>query len=505
MTTTSKPTKISKTAAPAPPADVSAWRLPAFTLPDWLTVEVAAYALLVVAAFAIRIIDLGGRPLGPAETTTALRAWQASQGLGPTLDAGVPLLFSLEWVTFALFGANDALARFWPLLASVSLPIVLYFGRRWLGRQTTLLAATLLTLSPLLNAFGRRGDAVAIALLATAVAFTGWGRLRLDERSGWTWLAVGLGLLLISGPAAFTSIVALAIIAFLSWRSDRQALPAASLTHGVVFLAVVLVGGAAFLTHLDGLGLIAVNLSEWLASWTAVPLDWGWGLLRLLLDEPFLTVVGIVALVAGLRRQLLRPIAIAALVVVIIAVFQGPYAAGSRAVAALLFAFLVADLLLTFRHVAAFNWHRPETPLYALALAILLVIAVLSLLGYIDSAQSRHLVLLAVALGLCLLISVAFAFVIGPKVIASTAAVVILAFLLFFNLATAWGLAYGYVPPASRLCMKRMPAEACASWLIPSATSASANMASVRPCPWPWSPDRARMTPCTGICADSRT
>ena len=78
--------------------------------------ERLAYGLLIVVPLIIRLIDLGGRTLSPTEASTALRAWQASQALHPTLDAGSHLLFSLQTLTFFIAGASDGLARAWPLL-----------------------------------------------------------------------------------------------------------------------------------------------------------------------------------------------------------------------------------------------------------------------------------------------------------------------------------------------------------------------------------------------------
>ena len=143
-----------------------------------MTIEQLAYAALIALALLIRLLNLGAQPLSPAEAETALRAWQASQGLGPTLDAGIPLLFSLETLTYFLAGASDGLARFWPYLASVGLIVVLYDWRRWFHRPAVLLAATLLTLSPLVNAFGRRGDGAALVVFALALALAGWWQLR---------------------------------------------------------------------------------------------------------------------------------------------------------------------------------------------------------------------------------------------------------------------------------------------------------------------------------------
>ena len=88
----------------------------------WLTTERLAYGLLALVPTVIRLIDLGGRTLAPAEAATALRAWQQAQGMHPALDAGQPLLFTLQSLSFFVAGASDAAARFWPVIAAGLIP-----------------------------------------------------------------------------------------------------------------------------------------------------------------------------------------------------------------------------------------------------------------------------------------------------------------------------------------------------------------------------------------------
>ncbi len=49
-------------------------------LADWLTVERAAYAGIVVLALGLRLYGLGRVTLGPAEAAQALPAWAAVAG-----------------------------------------------------------------------------------------------------------------------------------------------------------------------------------------------------------------------------------------------------------------------------------------------------------------------------------------------------------------------------------------------------------------------------------------
>ncbi|MCP4165221.1 MAG: hypothetical protein GY759_04920 [Chloroflexi bacterium] len=417
---------------------------------SWLeriTIEYLAYTLILVIALAVRLLNLGLRPLAPTEAATALRAWQASRGLGPDLDAGVPLLFSLETLTFFFTGANSALVRVWPVVASVIVILAIFNWRRWIGRDVALLAALLISFSPLLNAFGRRGDGAALALMALAIALAGWARLQEQQHHGWTWLAVGAGLLLISGPAAPAAFLALAIVLLLTWH-DAQPLSSPGITTLVLFLGVALVGGTALLTQLSGFGLIALNWSEWFASFNLSGASLLWGFIRLLSDEPLLVIVGIGATIWGVRRgNVPRAFSVAALVVMLIALLQGPYAANSRAIAALMLTVPVSGFLLWLARSGDFRWNDPELILYGIVLTILIALSIFTLISYNKTADSTQLWLMGASVGMAIVLTVVFLLLAGPKRVLSIAAVVAVAFLALFNTATAWGMAYDARPP----------------------------------------------------------
>lgn len=418
-----------------------------------LSVEHLLYGLLTVVAIVARLILLGASPLAPTEAAAALRAWQASQGLGAVLDAGSPLLFSLQTLTFFLAGATDALARLWPLLVSAFLPWAIYGWRGWVGRPAALLAAVLVTFSPLVNAFGRRGDGAAFVLFGLALALAGWASLQKSEGRGWMLAAVGTGILLIGGPAGPAALVALTLV-ILFGRTDFSALPRPALIHLVVLLAVAFVGGTAFLSRLDALGLTAVNWSEWLQGFTLSLDGWLWGLARLIVDDPLTVTGGLAGLVFCWRRSaVVRSLGLAALVAALLAILQGPLATGTRAVAGLLFAVPAAFVLLAlFRQVARLlrgqgDVNQIELLIFAAVLQILVVLTTLSLINYAHDANRLWLIRLGVALAAVLVFIVLFAWFIGQR-----PTLVITALLASFNLgllalATTWGMAFDVTPP----------------------------------------------------------
>ncbi len=433
------------TVSTAPPNPSIAVDSPADSLLRHVTVEHLAYAVLTLAALIARLIHVGGYPLAPAEATTALRAWQASQGLGPALDAGSPLLFSLQTGTFFLAGASDGLARLWPLLAATLLPWAIFGWRGWVGRREALLAATLVTFSPLVNAFARRSDGAAFVLLGLALALAGWAHLQRSDSRGWTLAAIGAGLVLIGGPASPAALIALTLVVLLS-RPDFSSLPKPTLTHLVILLGVIFVGGTAFFTHVSALGLIALSWSEWLAGFSFSPSVWLWGLIRVVLDEPLLVVAGIAGIGWGWRRSVAaRTFGLAALLIMLLAVWQGPYAAGTRAVAAPLLSIPAAFLFLRlFRRL---DVSQPETLLYTAVFSILIVLAWLSLATYSHDAERQSLILFGVTLVIAIIMTLLFAYFIQRRVILAATTLVLLTFLALFNLATTWGMAFDTTLP----------------------------------------------------------
>ncbi len=426
-----------------------------------LTVEQLAYGLLVVVALVARSIGLGSRPLAPIEAEAALAAWQISRGLGMAVtDAGTPLLLSLHTLLFFLAGGSDFLARLAPNLAAAALPLALWRWRTWVGRRTALLAALLVTLSPLVNAFARRADGTAFVLLGLTLALAGWGQVECRERTGWRWLFAGVGLMLIAGSAAPAALLGLALVMGLSWRQEAAAAPSRRRRPGpwpqptwsdaLPGLVLVFVGGTVFLTRLSALGLMALNWSAWLQAFAGQPQAWLWGLVRLLGDEPLLVLLGTAAtLWLGRWPQPTpaRRLGQAGLVLMLVAVLQGPSAAGTRALVAVLLAVPAALALNRFwRRRPVVAWPA-EWPIFVGVLSILLIVAALALFGYVYTLLRVQLLLLGLTLLVSVLFVGLFAYLVGGRPALLLGGAVGLVFLAAYNLAALWGLAFDAAPP----------------------------------------------------------
>ena len=171
--------------------------------------EVALYFIIALMAVGLRLYKLGGRPMQAGEAAQALAAWRSAQGLPQDSALGQlsPLLFTSNVFLFALFGANDFLARLVPALGGALLALLPYFLRRRLGRMGALAASFLLALSPSTLFFSRYlGGEIVVAICAMAIICGLFGYLDQRQPKHLYLVAVALGLALSAGAGTFTFI-----------------------------------------------------------------------------------------------------------------------------------------------------------------------------------------------------------------------------------------------------------------------------------------------------------
>ena len=269
------------------------------------------YIALVLAAAWLRFLHLGVRPLGPEEAAQAWAAWRLTQGQEVIGTGHSPLLLSLQYLTFLLTGAGDALARFWPALIGSGMVLLPYGLRRHLGRAGALAASFVLALSPTMVFFSRHASGyilVAAGALALFVSLVNW----LDGKERWpVFGAAAAGAMLISGPGAWLAVLVLAELGRELGKvsaADRRSQVA--FRNGLLaFILTFGLGSTALLLHWRGLGLAADLLPAWLGSFRpqADGYPWHWPALRLLLDEPLALFAGLAGIVWGWRRDQARP------------------------------------------------------------------------------------------------------------------------------------------------------------------------------------------------------
>lgn len=183
----------------------------------YLTLEHLLYLLALGLAIGLRFLHLGRLPLSDYEAIEALQALAIARSDHPAVGPN-PAYVHLTAFLFALLGASNFLARFWPALAGTLIVLAPWFVRSRLGRVPAIVLAFGLALDPALNALARQagGPMLAIAFLVFGLAFWLEGRRNLA--------GVALGLALLAGPATWFGL-AVAGLAWLLWRILARWIP----------------------------------------------------------------------------------------------------------------------------------------------------------------------------------------------------------------------------------------------------------------------------------------
>ena len=119
--------------------------------------EAAAYAVIVLAALAARLWDLGSRAIHHDESLHAFYAWNLASGLGyehnPMMHG--PFQIEASAVVFRLFGDSDFTARILYVAAGAVLVLMPLLLRKRLGVLGALFASGMLAVSPTMLYFSR--------------------------------------------------------------------------------------------------------------------------------------------------------------------------------------------------------------------------------------------------------------------------------------------------------------------------------------------------------------
>jgi hypothetical protein len=283
-----------------------------------ITLEHALYALALAIALGLRFFHLGTLPLSDYEADWALQSLGIVNGLKPALGPN-PAYIHLTAVLFAIFGASDFWARFWPALAGTGLVLAPWFVRGRLGRLPALVLAFGLALDPGLNALSRLAGGPILAIACLALTLVLW----LDGRRAAAGFFAGLALL--SGPSVWFGIVGL----LLAWailhllpspirkggdevqRDETGTGAGAESVRPQGFkvalawgLGTLLVVGSLLVFSMQGLAAFAKSLLEFLSGWVTisdVPL--GRVFLALPAYELLPLAFGLVALVRGFIKR----------------------------------------------------------------------------------------------------------------------------------------------------------------------------------------------------------
>lgn len=375
----------------------------------WLTIERAVYGGLLLFAGLWRVFQLGLYPLRPDEAQQALTAWEAAQGRSVTLWGLSPLLFTLQELTFIFAQAGDAAARLGPTLAGLAICLIPYALRSRLGREEALIASGFLALSPTLTYFSRyaSGEVMAATFMLAALAA---GLAAAEDRRWLSWVGVALALAFLSGPGAYTALLAgVLCFGFRIWDFGfgasenggwRPRIAREWLAGGLVFL----LGATAGLRHWDGLGAAAGLLGAWAARWSRSEMGYPiyWPLLRLILDEPLLLAFGVYGAIIGVRwdNGLSRALALWAGLAVLLPTLTPGRQPKDLVVAIPPLALLAGQGVAFFRRRVDFRPARLEIAAFLAVMGVLLVTLYVWISGYSLWGTVQYVIAMLAPLGL---------------------------------------------------------------------------------------------------------
>ena len=280
--------------------------------------ELAAYALLVLIALALRLIDLGDRPFHHDESQDAYFSWifftEGDYEYNPLLHG--PLRFYLTAGMYALFGDSDFSARLAPALMGTLMVPLPYLLRGQIGRVGAFATAALLAFGPSYLYFSRfaREDiyfaAISLALLVVTFRF-----LERPRRHQPALIGALLALAFATKETTFiTGFVAVTFFAgVLLFRRELLLRPLRAVRLEAwgwglaAFLGVYTLLFTTFLTHPDGVRGLYTGLDYWLGQHEVGRGGEAWYFYLVVLfgDEWPVLLLGAVGAVFALRRPTL--------------------------------------------------------------------------------------------------------------------------------------------------------------------------------------------------------
>ncbi|MEX2160354.1 MAG: hypothetical protein WD751_00420 [Anaerolineales bacterium] len=228
-----------------------------------IDIEIVLYIAVLLLAFGLRFVNLGGAPLAESETSAALPAYAVAGGqdadLGP--QPGYVLLTSL---LFGVFGGSEFLARLLPAVFGLALVALPFAWRDLLGTRVALLLALFLAIDPGLVATSRMASGHMLAIAAILFALTAWWRSRPVLAGVFAALA-GL-----AAPTIYFGLAA-ALLTALALQLRPRLRPEVLRPAGMAFAVTLLFGGTLLFTALPGLGGVPQVLAAFVGGQAAFP------------------------------------------------------------------------------------------------------------------------------------------------------------------------------------------------------------------------------------------
>lgn len=231
----------------------------------WLTPqrERVLYYAIIIAAFVLRIWDVGHRAFHHDESLHGVYSWYITNGTGYYYDPMMhgPLQFHLYALMMGILGSSPTTGRLTSVLCGTAIVAIPFLLRRQLGRYVALVLTVLLCVSPFELYFSRFMREDIPFALWTALAVVGLARYLEHGRHHYRWLYLLFGALALAYAtfeAAFFDIGILGgfaglllAIELLSPRTPRVLIPALRATPWQAWLlSALLIVGFLFLLYL---------------------------------------------------------------------------------------------------------------------------------------------------------------------------------------------------------------------------------------------------------------
>lgn len=270
-----------------------------------ISIEYAVYALILIAALALRFMALGKMPLNNDEARLALEALNVSRG-NEVLISGQPGYVSLTSIMFSIFSDTNFLARFWPAMFGSLLVMLPFLFRERIGRTAALLLALLLAFDPFLITASRTASGSIFALTGLIAGIDFWWKKRP------VFAGIGFGFALLGGVDLWGGLIAVALVFLLTlWSGKRTRDNEASEGNRpsmkvalISFLITLVAVGTAFLTYPGVISGVGSSIVEYIKSWGSsytIPFTSA-AILWLLIQIPMICL-GIWGLINGIKRK----------------------------------------------------------------------------------------------------------------------------------------------------------------------------------------------------------
>ena len=297
-----------------------------------LSVELIAYAVLLLFALCVRVAELDTVPLSAMEALQTVPAWQMlhPDAPGNALNPDSPVTVWLQAVGLTMFGGSTFAARLAGLLGGMLLVMVPLLFRERLGVERTFFWTVLLVCSPIGLIAGRFSHpAIWNAVFALTAIWALWRFVDLRQRRDSLLAAASLtGLIFLSGSGGIILALIMLIAAVLTvwWVAYSQpedleletpgqdiisrsqavlvAIPV-QLCMMLAFLLVIIVS-TGFMLHPSGLNMVGEIFAGTLSGFVqpAQPgAPFGYGLWTIFFYNPLLIVFAVITFVVLLRQE----------------------------------------------------------------------------------------------------------------------------------------------------------------------------------------------------------